>query len=772
MKKEKGKRVISAAVVLASTSSSKKKDAGGSAGQTQSIKAEAKTKKTGAKPIAVVATAGAISKRQFSAMDFPDENLSTFVVDRSVHKVSSISMQPTFQEPNCIVGLETASTEIKPSTDQGLDVLNNIFVREKATNDYPFEAIDERNQDLTLNKTKLECRNRFTRNKSCTTNILKRSWRLGNTWGRKRCLKASAGSSSTSFARSLLPYPFFADIAFGYLSTYSMEKENDSTKSILLRKLEYQVEEFKGNGARHSMFVVRSMGWALSKVWRRLFSSVEVDENNILACRQAAIGTPMVLLPSHKSHVDYLMMSYICFAYNLPMPIICAGENLNIPGVGRILRYAGCFFMKRSFRSKTMDKYRKACSKYVNGVLRLYESRTAGDAKASKNSTILEFFMEGGRSRHGKLRKPRLGMLSMIMDAENDCTVAPVALTYDMIPEMDEYIDQLLGKPKQPESLTMVLKIMYNLFIQKFFMIDTKSGRYGCGNAYVRFAPLHSLQQLSKEFDGNTEKIALFLQSNIALASVIPYTSLVATVILMERFSQHKAKSRTVHGDTSNHQQVRLNLKVVLRKVLQLKDIMSQIGANMPLQQNVETVEDLKELLSYLDYEFHTDTANDSDIDDSIRVCMTYIELPKSPKMVLKLAYLRNQLVHFFCGMFNGIERDIMVNEYPYGVKEPISVTANHEAFLTCLLKSIISPYREAYACMISYLPFSISGHADDQRLYKPYIELAQSSIRLKLYAGDIVCHEALASDTLKNCSSWFGRLDSQRKRMLLSTLV
>ena len=69
-----------------------------------------------------------------------------------------------------------------------------------------------------------------------------------------------------------------------------MEKENDSTKSILLRKLEYEVEEFKGNGARHSMFVVRSMGWALSKVWRRLFSSVEVDEGNILACRKDVIG--------------------------------------------------------------------------------------------------------------------------------------------------------------------------------------------------------------------------------------------------------------------------------------------------------------------------------------------------------------------------------------------------------------------------------------------------------------------------------------------------
>ena len=84
------------------------------------------------------------------------------------------------------------------------------------------------------------------------------------------------------------------------------------------------------------------------------------------------------------------------------------------------------------------------------------------------------------------------------------------------------------------------------------------------------------------------------MQSNIALASVIPYTSLVATVILMERFSQRNAKSRTVYGGTSNHQQVRLDLNMVLRKVLQLKDIMSQINANMPLQQNVESVEDLK----------------------------------------------------------------------------------------------------------------------------------------------------------------------------------
>ena len=245
-------------------------------------------------------------------------------------------------------------------------------------------------------------------------------------------------------------------------------------------------------------------------------------------------------------------------------------------------------------------------------------------------------------------------MLSMIMDTKNDCTLAPVALTYDMIPEMDEYIDQLLGKPKQPESLTMVFKIVYQLFIQNIFTVDRKYGRYGCGNAYIRFTPLYSMQKLSKQFNGSAEKIALFLQSNIALSGVIPYTSLVATVILMERFSRRN-DSKRVNGHASNLQQVKLNLRMALRKVLELEDIMTQIGANLPFQQNIKTVEDLTNLLSCLDYEVHMDAAYDSDIDDSTRVCLSYIVLPKSPKMVLKLAYLRNQLIHFFVVCLMGL---------------------------------------------------------------------------------------------------------------------
>ena len=155
------------------------------------------------------------------------------------------------------------------------------------------------------------------------------------------------------------------------------------------------------------MFVVRTMGWMLGKVWRRLFSTVKVDEMNILKAREISMEKPIVLLPSHKSHVDYLMMSYICFAYNFPMPVICAGENLNIFGIGVMLRYAGCFFMKRSFRSLDMAKYRIACKKYVHGVLSLSSNNSDENNSSSKDfntSNINENEkMEGNKNTTKKL---------------------------------------------------------------------------------------------------------------------------------------------------------------------------------------------------------------------------------------------------------------------------------------------------------------------------------------------------------------------------------
>lgn len=598
-----------------------------------------------------------------------------------------------------------------------------------------------------------------------STDILTTSWRLGHTMGRQQATSTDLSNGTPS--RYLLGYPIFADIVFGYVSTYTLEEEYDTNdKSHLLQKLENNIDAFNGNGARFSMFVIRTMGWMLGKVWRRLFSTVDVNETNILHARDVALEKPLVLLPSHKSHVDYLMMSYICFAYNLPIPIICAGENLNILGIGAMLRYAGCFFMKRSFRSVGMIQYRMACEKYVSGLLSL---STCKGKTYNNNNSMLEFFIEGGRSRHGKLIKPRVGMLKMVIDSKYDCTFMPVALSYDMIPEMDDYIEQLLGKPKSPESLSSVLKIGYRLFIQKMMMIDNKSSRYNCGNAYIRFAPSISMLEIVDKYDGDVIEIAHFLQRQVALASIIPDTALVATVILMERF---------LHGDCASNddtdisfvhrtrQIIRVKLCDILKKVLVLKNILVQIGAHLPNNSDLNGMDGLKKILTCLGYTNVKYSRNNNDSDASS--CWNYIDLPNTPHLFLKLAYLRNQLIHFFTGMYTGVDREIIFNEYQYGIMEQISVEPHQKSYLNKLLKSFIIPYREAYAATISLLPLSDSSMNENSSSgnssCKTYTKLAQDLIQLKLYAGSIKCYEALSLDTLKSCYKWFLDLDLKKK--------
>ena len=132
-------------------------------------------------------------------------------------------------------------------------------------------------------------------------------------------------------------------------------------------------------------------------------------------------------------------------------------------------------------------------------------------------------------------------------------------------------------------------------------MIDNKSSRYNCGNAYIRFAPSISMLEIVDKYDGDVIEIAHFLQRQVALASIIPDTALVATVILMERF---------LHGDCASNdntdisfvhrtrQIIRVKLRDILKKVLVLKNILVQIGAHLPNNSDLNGMDGLKKILT------------------------------------------------------------------------------------------------------------------------------------------------------------------------------
>lgn len=228
--------------------------------------------------------------------------------------------------------------------------------------------------------------------------------------------------------------------------------------------------------ADFQLHVARWLDWILNLTWRRIYNGdIDTDPHEIEALHKAAVKGPLLLLPSHKSHVDYLVLSQIFFRNDLMLPHIAAGDNLIIPVIGWIFRKSGAFFLRRSFGEDHL--YRAIFREYVHRVL------------AEGNN--LEFFVEGGRSRTGKLRPPKMGMLSIVVEGllENkvpDIQIAPTSIGYDKIIEGESYSSELLGAKKQKESISSLLRA------RRFLKV--KFGRVN-----VRFSKPFSMREYIQE---------------------------------------------------------------------------------------------------------------------------------------------------------------------------------------------------------------------------------------------------------------------------------
>lgn len=145
--------------------------------------------------------------------------------------------------------------------------------------------------------------------------------------------------------------------------------------------------------------VIRFLDRLLAWLWHRIYEGVRVA--GIEKFEHLAATHTLVYTPCHRSHLDYLLLSYVLFHRGFMLPHIAAGDNLDLPFVGRILRGGGAFFMRRQFGSDAV--YTAVFSEY------LYQMFRRGHA--------VEYFVEGGRSRTGRLLPAHTGMLRMTIDA-------------------------------------------------------------------------------------------------------------------------------------------------------------------------------------------------------------------------------------------------------------------------------------------------------------------------------------------------------------------
>jgi glycerol-3-phosphate O-acyltransferase len=196
---------------------------------------------------------------------------------------------------------------------------------------------------------------------------------------------------------------------------------------------------FEEIAANYSHAFVLLCERVFARLWTRIYDGVEFGHAQTL--REVAAGNEIIYVPCHRSHIDYMLLSYAIYKQGFAIPHIAAGINLNIPVVGRYLRKAGAFFIRRSFRGNAL--YTVIFMKYLAAIM--------------ARGHPVEYFIEGGRSRTGRLLAPKTGMISMTVRAYLREPVRPVVFVpvyfgYERVMEAESYVSELSGKPKEKET--------------------------------------------------------------------------------------------------------------------------------------------------------------------------------------------------------------------------------------------------------------------------------------------------------------------------------
>uniref|UniRef100_I3KPK2 Glyceronephosphate O-acyltransferase n=1 Tax=Oreochromis niloticus TaxID=8128 RepID=I3KPK2_ORENI len=231
----------------------------------------------------------------------------------------------------------------------------------------------------------------------------------------------------------------------GYVIT-QVSKEKGVTSDEVTGEAAAILEEM---AQRLQLSTVRFFAFTLSKVFKTLFRSICINEEGLQRLQQAIHNHPVVLLPSHRSYMDFLLMSYILYTYDLALPVIAAGMDfMGMKVVGEMLRMSGAFFIRRSFGGDKL--YWAVFSEYVKIMLK-------------NGYAPVEFFLEGTRSRTAKSLTPKLGLLNIVMDPflkgeVFDISLVPVSISYERTLEEALYARELLGVPKPKESTSGLFK--------------------------------------------------------------------------------------------------------------------------------------------------------------------------------------------------------------------------------------------------------------------------------------------------------------------------
>ncbi|XP_018415474.1 PREDICTED: dihydroxyacetone phosphate acyltransferase-like [Nanorana parkeri] len=529
-------------------------------------------------------------------------------------------------------------------------------------------------------------------------------------------------------------------------------------------------------GQNLNIAAIRMFALTLSKIFKALFQKVCVNEEGMQRLAQAIHEHPVVLLPSHRSYIDFLMMSYILYTYDLALPVIAAGMDfMNMKIVGELLRMSGAFFMRRTFRGNKL--YWAVFAKYVKTMLR-------------NGYAPVEFFVEGQRSRTCKTLNPKFGLLSVIMEPffkgeVFDTYLVPISISYERILEESLYAYELLGVPKPKESTSGLIKarkILSENFgsIHVFFgkPMSLRSLASGILNrSQYNLIPRCLSQKPSEDIQKFISDVAYKVELHQIANMVLSPGCLIAAIVLQNFPS--------------------LSYNVLVDKTLWLKDLTEAFGGylewpdNMSASKVVRSSLDLHSNITKLvnGEVFLFDNNKNGILTEelvfsravAVLMCASYrnhlVNIYVRPALVvlaMKMAqssrredvyqtfdFLRNLFSKEFI-FFPGFEKKDFEEGCLLLSKCDVVQGSPHEMVLTekgsntaLFLLRMFQPFFEGYQLAFRHLVEDVTKKWSE----KQYISALRSFVTQRITAETTSCYEALSSDMQKNTLASFVHL-------------
>ncbi|XP_067274222.1 dihydroxyacetone phosphate acyltransferase isoform X2 [Pseudorasbora parva] len=526
---------------------------------------------------------------------------------------------------------------------------------------------------------------------------------------------------------------------------------------------------------------IRLLGFAMTKVLKSLFSAVYVNEDGLTRLQQAIKEHPVILMPNHRSYMDFLVLSYIMFTYDLSIPVIAAGIPLmGMKLIGEIFRRSGAFFIRRAIGSDKL--YWAVLSEYVKTIVR------TGYAP-------LEFYVEGLRSRTLKSLTPKLGMMHMVLEPffkgeVFDISLVPISISYERVLEESLLAHELLGVPKPRETTGGLLKArtvlkedygcMHVCFGNTVSVRDLVKGKIDRRqyNLVPRDLPMKPNKE-TQEFVSGLAHMTIRLQERNAVLSA---WNLMAVVLL-----------QNLQG---------IDLDLLTHKTLWLRRIALQFGAHLRWPRHVLDSEVMSSSMTLHHSVVRCERG---------RVCLVEEEGPgpviqeegvfRRAAAVLMCASYRNQAVHVFTrpalvavAMTTAVSRrtdifqqfkfllELFSNEFVFipgqtdqdyeegcfllqqsgaigRSDEEVYVRDDGQETIV-FLRAILQPFIESYQVVFRYL-CEESSQAFREKMFSTSI---RSFITKLLISGEVQSYEGLSSDLQKNVLSALLRMDAVTK--------